>query len=211
MGATTTDFRLLSRCADSRTDFTLAEPNICHTDWFRDASTLLVVASLLHSEISYFIVISCFSPLSLTLCLHNVIYVLSTHFPKNKFTKPLAIATIGIPLGDLLAGEMSAKFRSTGYWRTPLQITAGIYLAVLAPFFYIHVTQGKTARSSGQSFQTGKPRRSWATSVTLIAEDLTMSPDFKGRVAPIYHSMGVKPLSYQSPQRPVENAVMQRL
>lgn len=36
MGATTTDFRLLSRCADSRTDFTLAEPNICHTDWFRD-------------------------------------------------------------------------------------------------------------------------------------------------------------------------------
>lgn len=69
--------------------------------------------------------------------------------------------------GDLLAGEMSAKFRSTGYWRTPLQITAGIYLAVLAPFSIFMSPKERRQGAAGQSFQQRKPRRSWATSVTL--------------------------------------------
>ncbi|XP_071827121.1 uncharacterized protein [Apostichopus japonicus] len=72
-----------------------------------------------------------------------------------------------IPPGDLLAGEMSAKFRSTGYWRTPLQITAGIYLAVLAPFSIFMSPKERRQGTAGQSFQQRKPRRSWATSVTL--------------------------------------------
>ncbi|KAJ8026357.1 hypothetical protein HOLleu_34178 [Holothuria leucospilota] len=134
------------------------------------ASASMVASSLVSSEVIFVVTMGLLYPLSLTFCLNTIAYNLSTHFPKDSFTKPFAISSMGIPLGALLMQSIKDQIVYWGKWRTQLQIIAGVYPALLIPFAAFIIPKKTILRKrflQNSNRQSLSSRKSWTTSIVL--------------------------------------------